>query len=104
MKPITPADLPALRRTLTVDRPLHWEAARALLLALERAWAELAALDRRASAGASGREREAREEGAVRPEQVADEGLAAGAHAPRERAAGRLEGEGEAGVVARDPG
>jgi hypothetical protein len=37
----SPADREAIRRRLMVDRPLHWELARALFAALEGAWDEL---------------------------------------------------------------
>jgi len=49
MKPLTPpfskCDRQALRARLLVDRPLHWELARALLTALEQAWDRLEQLE-----------------------------------------------------------
>ncbi len=49
MKPLTPpfspSDRQALRARLLVDRPLHWDLARALLAALEQAWDRLAHLE-----------------------------------------------------------
>lgn len=40
--PLTPAELAEIKRRLSVDRPLHWDAARALVDALEAAWEALA--------------------------------------------------------------
>jgi hypothetical protein len=49
MKPLTPpfspSDRQALRARLLVDRPLHWDLARALLAALELAWDRLERLE-----------------------------------------------------------
>jgi len=42
LPPFSPADREAIRRRLMVDRPLHWDLARALFAALEAAWDELA--------------------------------------------------------------
>lgn len=41
---VTAADLPALRALLAVDRPLHWDLARAMLRTLERTLGDRSAL------------------------------------------------------------
>jgi hypothetical protein len=47
---LTPEDLMVLKKRLSVDRPLHWDAARALIDALEAAWRELGRLPPESSA------------------------------------------------------
>ncbi len=55
--PFRPADRETLRRRLLVDRPLHWDVARALFAALETAWDELERVQRRALAADDGEPR-----------------------------------------------
>lgn len=69
--PFSPADREAIRRRLMVDRPLHWDLARALFAALEAAWDELARTRRMGSGGVF--EGQATEDRAIAREQLGDE-------------------------------
>lgn len=69
--PFSPADREAIRRRLMVDRPLHWDLARALFAALEVAWDELART--RGISSGSVLEGQATEDRAIGREQLGDE-------------------------------
>lgn len=69
--PFSPADREAIRRRLMVDRPLHWDLARALFAALEAAWDELARTRRSGSGGVF--ECQATEDRAIGREQLGDQ-------------------------------
>lgn len=69
--PFSPADREAIRRRLMVDRPLHWDLARALFAALEAAWDELARTRGMSSGGVF--ECQATEDRAIGREQLGDE-------------------------------
>lgn len=69
--PFSPTDREAIRRRLMVDRPLHWDLARALFVALEAAWDELARTRGISSGGVL--ERQATEDRAIGREQLGDE-------------------------------